>query len=582
MKQKVWPPLVGAMMTMGGVAANAATCTDAINGVVPSSGQCYKGHFNFDRKIDILVQAQNPSGTHAIYLADPVRGTYITPAHQTWTDNYLNLNWSASEVRLVVEDYNHDRRADVRVVPLTGTVGSAIIYGQADATINPPNGAVAAKNYLFMQDFEAAALTDYSGQPEPGASDNMFNYIRKLFPGTLNQIGPHDATTFTAGSVLSRLSVAYELGYTGNRVFRQKYPSYAVKLGEVNRTTGAVSGSGAQFVNVLRDMVNGSSSVDRQVYMAYDIKFNSVDYGITLGSSLAASAGPGSVITLAGPAGVFDPTAYEKISTLNAQKSFPTGNPRTYVEDANGKPVIGSDGYIVFQEAYNRGWAGEIIINNEVIRYKSRSGNKAIIDKRGVRGTVAANHNAGSKVKLGFDFMQGFKMPGFKGGDRGWTGGKCVPSTPSASCDSKYGKAFIARFNAGFDHSTTPDTSGYPVVYTYTKDRYEYGEFLDLTGTRAEFKHDTWHRVEYMVKLNTVTNGQANRNGQIKVWLDGKLAYDRSNFAFYDDPSLIVNWFLSTSHFGGTSNSSRTQKVELRDSDNFVISDKPIWGAYAP
>lgn len=70
----------------------------------------YMGDFNGDGKTDVLYIAKSASGISGINLSD---GNGPNTPLQSWSSNYLGINWSANQYTVIVADFNGDGKADV-------------------------------------------------------------------------------------------------------------------------------------------------------------------------------------------------------------------------------------------------------------------------------------------------------------------------------------------------------------------------------------------------------------------------------------------------------------------------------------
>lgn len=70
----------------------------------------YMGDFNGDGKTDVLYVAKSASGISGISLSD---GNGPNIPLESWSSNYLGINWSANQYTVIVADFNGDGKADV-------------------------------------------------------------------------------------------------------------------------------------------------------------------------------------------------------------------------------------------------------------------------------------------------------------------------------------------------------------------------------------------------------------------------------------------------------------------------------------
>ena len=89
--------------------------------------------------------------------------------------------------------------------------------------------------------------------------------------------------------------------------------------------------------------------------------------------------------------------------------------------------------------------------------------------------------------------------------------------------------------------------------------------FQDSVGPRYK---SNWHRIEAFIKLNTVTNGIANKDGIIKYWYDGTLVFSRYNVMIRTGawPTMKFNQFVLAPYIGDGSPVAQTFWI-----DNLVV-----------
>ncbi|MFC6767033.1 hypothetical protein [Natrinema soli] len=80
------------------------------------------------------------------------------------------------------------------------------------------------------------------------------------------------------------------------------------------------------------------------------------------------------------------------------------------------------------------------------------------------------------------------------------------------------------------NRNDSPAPDGYNFFsYSYHMDRSGSGEFQ---MTSAPIWMDQWNEVEGYVRCNTVSNGRANRDGVMRYWVNGELAFERTGMRF--------------------------------------------------
>lgn len=74
----------------------------------------------------------------------------------------------------------------------------------------------------------------------------------------------------------------------------------------------------------------------------------------------------------------------------------------------------------------------------------------------------------------------------------------------------------------------------------------DYGDFF----TAKTIPRGEWIKVHQYIKLNTVSGGSANHDGQLKMWVDDELYMDKSGMRFTEDLSLGCNYWFDI-YYGG-------------------------------
>jgi hypothetical protein len=151
------------------------------------------------------------------------------------------------------------------------------------------------------------------------------------------------------------------------------------------------------------------------------------------------------------------------------------------------------------------------------------------------------------RFPIGFDFVRGGKLPGLYGGS-GATGGH-VP-------DGYTG--FTTRY------MWAPD--GYGSVYAYLPSSIKWGTPL---GARAwRFTPGKWHAIEQKILLNDPES----ENGEVSVWLDGKLVVHHSGLVFRKTSELKIDGVLFSTFFGGDDASWAPSKDQTLQFSDFVVA----------
>ncbi len=158
----------------------------------------------------------------------------------------------------------------------------------------------------------------------------------------------------------------------------------------------------------------------------------------------------------------------------------------------------------------------------------------------------------------------GGKLPGISGtyGVAGW-GGRPVDGTDGWSARGTY-RTVIPDGNPLARHSAIGN-------YVYHADMTgQYGDVdLWLDGCAGVLNKNRWYSVETYVKLNTP--GQ--NDGILRGWIDGRLAYERTNWRWRDVTSLKVEQIWMNFYHGGTAVPPQNLHLYI---DNVVIASEYI------
>ena len=132
---------------------------------------------------------------------------------------------------------------------------------------------------------------------------------------------------------------------------------------------------------------------------------------------------------------------------------------------------------------------------------------------------------------------EGGKLPGLSGGDN-CSGGQ--------SCDGTNG--FSARFMWR--------KGGKAVLYLYHMDKpHKWGEDIPLKHTNGReviFPKGKWVKLTERVKLNTISNGKANADGEVQVWYNGEEVLNKKGIRFVTNHNQVDNFYFSTFHGGNS------------------------------
>ncbi len=159
---------------------------------------------------------------------------------------------------------------------------------------------------------------------------------------------------------------------------------------------------------------------------------------------------------------------------------------------------------------------------------------------------------------------QGGKMPGISGtyGVAGW-GGRKVNGANGWSARGHFGLT-IPKGN--------PLAGLHPIgTYCYHADmKGNYGSVWGWhKGYRGFLKGNRWYAVEQYLKLNT----PGKKDGVLRAWIDGRLAFEKKDIRFRDVDKLKIEQIWMNVYHGGTQPSPYDQHLFI---DNVVVAKKYI------
>jgi len=170
-------------------------------------------------------------------------------------------------------------------------------------------------------------------------------------------------------------------------------------------------------------------------------------------------------------------------------------------------------------------------------------------------------------LRLGDDWNQtieGGKMPGISGtyGVAGW-GGRKVDGSNGWSARGSFGRS-IPEGN--------PLAGLHPIgTYCYHADmKGQYGSSWGWhEGYRGFLEKNRWYSIEQYLKLNT----PGKRNGTLRAWVDGRLAFEKTDIRFRDVDRLKIEQIWMNVYHGGKRPSPCDQHLFV---DNVVIATEYI------
>ena len=164
-------------------------------------------------------------------------------------------------------------------------------------------------------------------------------------------------------------------------------------------------------------------------------------------------------------------------------------------------------------------------------------------------------------LRLGDDWnpeSQGGKLPGISGtyNRAGW-GGRPVNGTDGWSARGSFGRYENGETAVGF--------------YTYHVDmRGKYGSIWNWDGERLGYlKNNRWYAIEQHIRLNT----PGKNDGVMRAWIDGRLAFEKTDVRFRDTRDLKVEMVWLNVYQGGTKLAETDDHLFI---DDVVIARKYI------
>nr|WP_290227297.1 heparin lyase I family protein [Trichocoleus desertorum] len=146
-----------------------------------------------------------------------------------------------------------------------------------------------------------------------------------------------------------------------------------------------------------------------------------------------------------------------------------------------------------------------------------------------------------------FDYIRGGKLPGLFGGDS-----KSGGDTPDGT--DGFSTRFMWRKNG----------AGELYAYLPTSDKYG----TSIGRGKWRFKPGVWHRLEQEVVLNQ----PGRKDGQVRVWLDGKQVLNQEGLTFRSTDKLKIDGIFFSTFFGGNDPSWATRKDVYVDFADFAVA----------
>lgn len=108
---------------------------------------------------------------------------------------------------------------------------------------------------------------------------------------------------------------------------------------------------------------------------------------------------------------------------------------------------------------------------------------------------------------------------------------------------------------------------------TYTYHMGQSGRYGDFLGRRV-ISEGQWHRIDQYVKLNTAPGGNANADGALGVWVDGRQMVSRDRMRWTNRPQRGIDFWVDF-YIGGSDPSPKNQSIY---SDDYRIGNRDFAG----
>lgn len=149
-----------------------------------------------------------------------------------------------------------------------------------------------------------------------------------------------------------------------------------------------------------------------------------------------------------------------------------------------------------------------------------------------------------------FNFVKGGKLPGLFGGTANSGGG-------------------IPNGTDGFSTRYMWRRAGAGEVYAYLPTSKESGTSLGRGSW--SFKPGVW----YFLEQEVILNQPGEKNGRVRVWVDGVQVFEQTKLTFRTTSALKINGLFFSTFFGGSDDSWATPDAVYADFANFSVSTVP-------
>lgn|GEM_PF-3524572 len=130
----------------------------------------------------------------------------------------------------------------------------------------------------------------------------------------------------------------------------------------------------------------------------------------------------------------------------------------------------------------------------------------------------------------------------------------------------------------GFSSRLIWRADGQAAIYYYAMDLPgPYGDKVFLTrpsGSSIYYPRGQWFNLVQRLKINTVTNGKANPDGEIEIWYNGEVAAKITGLRFVSNGDKVDKAYFATFYGGGTSEYAPTHDSYIWYDDMSVSSQR--------
>ena len=215
----------------------------------------------------------------------------------------------------------------------------------------------------------------------------------------------------------------------------------------------------------------------------------------------------------------------------------------------------------------------DIVTTDQELRFEPLSGRalRVRVDKGGHYGTGMQwkfrDHLGSEPEEIYFQYslrlandwspLRGGKLPGISGtyGRAGW-GGRRVNGRDGWSARGLFEGRQDGRTTIGFYCYHVDMTGRYGSHWTWQQDR-------------GDLENNRWYRIEQYARMNT----PGKNDGVLRGWVDGRLAFERTDVRMRDVPELKIEAVWLNVYLGGTWTAQSEHHLYI---DDVVISRAPI------